>query len=525
MKKLTALFLAICLVFTACACGGKEQPKPKDTSQPETETASVPDNEDENTENEAPAEPEKIVYVYMTQNNMPETGELERIQKLLNEYTIEKINTEVELVLFSNSDYSTQLNLRLAGNEQSDLYRSMLSGYSTIDYIKDGSALDITDYLSTHLADAVDVMYDGLLATSTVNGRVYGLNVVTSNYVPRGWCYRTDIIEELDIDLSQVSSVFDLTDVFARVKEAYPDMVLCDPNRANVAFQAYLQDTLHMDPLGGDSSNAFSGVVMGDDATVVNLYEREEFKAIASLMREWYQAGYFPSDAATSTATTAELASSGNLFSMFAGLGNPKIAATFTSNYGYSYDSITISEAYSLSTTYDVWMINANCKAPEAAAKFLNLTFTDPYVYNLLTYGEEGTDYTLDENGCAVAPEGYDSLADVPYTNNLNYPYFGNKWLAYPVPGGLTGDAFEENKQQNYSAKLSEFYGFVYDNSEVEAEYLACSNIAEEYKKAVWVGSLELDQAIDDLNSKLYAAGLQKVLDSKQTQLDAWLGN
>ena len=114
MKKLTALFLAICLVFTACACGGKEQPKPKDTSQPETETASVPDNEDENTENEAPAEPEKIVYVYMTQNNMPETGELERIQKLLNEYTIEKINTEVELVLFSNSDYSTQLNLRLA---------------------------------------------------------------------------------------------------------------------------------------------------------------------------------------------------------------------------------------------------------------------------------------------------------------------------------------------------------------------------------------------------------------------------
>ena len=93
----------------------------------------------------------------------------------------------------------------------------MLSGYSTIDYIKDGSALDITDYLSTHLADAVDVMYDGLLATSTVNGRVYGLNVVTSNYVPRGWCYRTEIIEEHDIDLSQVSSVFDLTDVVARV--------------------------------------------------------------------------------------------------------------------------------------------------------------------------------------------------------------------------------------------------------------------------------------------------------------------
>lgn len=527
MKKLTALFLSACLLLTVSACGTTAQPEAKDASQTSAESEAVSPQSDklENAEADAPSAPDKIVYVYMTQNNMPEASELERIQELLNAYTIDKINTEVELVLFSNSDYSTQLNLRLAGNEQSDLFRSMLSGYSTINYINDGSALDITDYLDTYLSDAVDVMYDGLLATSTVDDRVYGLNVVTSNYVPRGWCYRTDIIEELGIDLSNISSIFDLTDIFAQVKSAYPDMVICDPNRANVAFQAYLQDTQHMDPLGGDSSNAFSGVVMGDDATVVNLYETEEFKTIASLMREWYQAGYFPSDAATSTATTAELASSGNLFSMFAGLGNPKIAATFTSNYGYSYDSITVSEAYSLSTTYDVWMINSNCKAPEAAAKFLNLTFTDPYVYNLLTYGEEGTDYVLDENGCAIAPEGYESLADVPYTNNLNYPYFGNKWLAYPVPGGLTGDDFEENKQQNYSAKLSEFYGFVYDNSEVEAEYLACSNIAEEYKKALWVGSLDLDQAIDDLNSRLYAAGLQKVIDNKQAQLDAWLGN
>lgn len=529
MKKITALFLSICLLFAASACGTKTQSEAKPDSgtsvDTNSEAASDENNSQKNTEPETPAEPEKIVYVYMTQNNMPETDDLERIQNLLNEYTIEKINTEVELVLFSNSDYSTQLNLRLAGNEQSDLYRSMLSGYSTIDYINDGSALDITDYLDTYLSDAVGVMYDGLLAPSTVNGRVYGLNVVTSNYVPRGWCYRTDIVEELGIDLSNVSSIFDLTDVFAQVKAVYPDMILCDPNRANVAFQAYLQDTQHMDPLGGDSANAFSGVVMGNNPTVVNLYEEEDFKTIAQLMREWYQAGYFPSDAATSTATTAELASSGNLFSMFAGLGNPKIAATFTSNYGYAYDSIQISDAYSLSTTYDVWMINSQSKAPLAAAKFLNLTFTDPYVYNLLTYGEEGVDYVLDENGCVVAPSDYDSLADVPYTNSLNYPYFGNKWLAYPVPGGLIGDEFEANKQQNYSAKLSEFYGFVYDSSKVEAEYLACNNIASEYKKAIWVGSLELEQAIEELNSKLYAAGLQKILNNKQEQLDAWLAN
>ena len=190
MKKLISLILALCLCLTACACL-------------------------------AESKPDHITFVYMTQNNMPEKADLLRVQELLNAYTREKINTEVELVLFSNSDYSVQLNLMLASGEQADIFRSM-NGYPTIDYINDGIALDITDYLETELAGAVSVMYDGLLATSTVNGRVYGLNVVTSNYVPRGWCFRSDIVEELGIDLSNVFCIFDLTDVFAKVHEAYP---------------------------------------------------------------------------------------------------------------------------------------------------------------------------------------------------------------------------------------------------------------------------------------------------------------
>ena len=493
MKKLISLIMALCLCLTACACL-------------------------------AESKPDHITFVYMTQNNMPEKADLLRVQELLNAYTREKINTEVELVLFSNSDYSVQLNLMLASGEQADIFRSM-NGYPTIDYINDGIALDITDYLETELAGAVSVMYDGLLATSTVNGRVYGLNVVTSNYVPRGWCFRSDIVEELGIDLSNVSSIFDLTDVFAKVHEAYPEMVICDPNRANVAFQAYLQDTEHLDPLTGDSSNPFAGGVFGETPTVVNVYETEQFRTIANLMRSWYEAGFFPSDAATSTATTAELASSGNLFSMFAGLGNPKIAASFTNNYGYPYSCIPVSKAYSLSTAYDVWMINSNCKAPEAAAKFLNLTFTDEYVHNLLTYGEEGVDYVRNADGFVVAPEGFASLADVGYTNNLNYPYWGSKWLAYRVLGGLTDEEFAVNKQQNYDAQLSSFYGFVYDYSDVSAEYLAISNIAGQYKKALWVGALDVDSALKELNSKLYSAGLEKVLANKQTQLDNWLSN
>lgn len=40
-------------------------------------------------------EVDEIVFAYFTQNNIPETSELQRIEDLLNEYTVEKINTNV----------------------------------------------------------------------------------------------------------------------------------------------------------------------------------------------------------------------------------------------------------------------------------------------------------------------------------------------------------------------------------------------------------------------------------------------
>ena len=46
-------------------------------------------------------EVDEIVFAYFTQNNIPETSELQRIEDLLNEYTVEKINTKVHLAVFS----------------------------------------------------------------------------------------------------------------------------------------------------------------------------------------------------------------------------------------------------------------------------------------------------------------------------------------------------------------------------------------------------------------------------------------
>ena len=91
MKKLVAILLLVAMVLTLVGCGAKES-TPAEVPAPGKEEA---------------AKPEKIVFAYMTNNNLPETEDLLRIQNLINEYTIEKINTEVELLLIAQSEYST----------------------------------------------------------------------------------------------------------------------------------------------------------------------------------------------------------------------------------------------------------------------------------------------------------------------------------------------------------------------------------------------------------------------------------
>ena len=512
MKKRVVRSILTLLAACACmtGCGSKSEPEASKSESVGTQT-----------ETEKPAEADKIVFAYMTQNNIPEADQLKRIQDLINDYTIDKINTEVELVLFSNADYMNQVNLMLASGEQVDIFRAQ--GTSHLPYIQDGTALDITDYLDDELKETVDVIYDNFLKPTTVNGRTYGILGMGSNYVPGGFTYRTDIVEELGIDMSAVHSPEDLTAVFAKVKEAYPNMTIIDPNRANALLETYLGKIVKFDPLGDNIAYSVSGTAYQDDSKVVNMYETPEYIELCKLTRSWYEAGYYASDAATTTATTAELLMSGNCFGTFCGLGNPKIAAQYTTNYGYNFDNVQISDSLVWAGSDGAWMVNSSSKAPSAACKFLNLLYTDAYVDNLLVYGEEGVDYVLNEEGFAVAPEGFVDMNSVAYSNNMNYYFWGNKWITYPVPGGLNKEESQAQMKKNYEGELSVYYGFLYDFSSLQAEYTACQNIVNEYKKALWVGAVDVEETLNEMNKRLYAAGLDKLIAEKQRQLDEWL--
>ena len=68
----------------------------------------------------------------------------------------------------------------------------------------------------------------------------------------------------------------------------------------------------------------------------------------------------------------------------------------------------------------------------------------------------------------------------------------------------------------------SEALGFKFDISNVTNELAAISNVLSEFKFALYSGSVDIDEYLDKMNTKLKEQGLQKVIDEMQTQIDAW---
>ena len=165
-------------------------------------------------------------------------------------------------------------------------------------------------------------------------------------------------------------------------------------------------------------------------------------------------------------------------------------------------------------------MVSSTTDVPEAALKFLNLTFTDKDVVNLLIYGLEGRDYVMNDDGTVNYPDGQDA-STVPYTAQLSVGTLGNFFIMYPM-AGTNIESLEWELEQNKNAELSVAMGFVFDSSNVVTEYTAVTNVIDQFLAGLICGSVDPETEIPVFLQRLEEAGLGNIIAEKQTQLDAW---
>ena len=95
----------------------------------------------------------------------------------------------------------------------------------------------------------------------------------------------------------------------------------------------------------------------------------------------------------------------------------------------------------------------------------------------------------------------------------------GHPWVGNPV------NIWDIYAEYNANTAKSQAFGFMFNSVPVETEIAQLNSVYEQYYKDVAFGVIDIDQGIADFNKALYDAGLQKVIDEKQRQLDEWLAS
>jgi len=438
--------------------------------------------------------------------------DLALVQDAVNEYIKDLVNMKVNFTMISPGDYVQKTNLLLSGNEKLDLMIvSPFFGYHN--QVARGQLQPLDDLIEQYGPDIKRVLGDDFLGASKVNGKIYGIVPMKDMAAGTGLVMRKDLVDKYNIDISSIKSLWDITPILKVIKDNEPDVTPIVPSsNAPLLYHDKWYDDL------GDGLGVLP--YYDNDMKVVNLYETPEYAERLKLMREWYNAGYISKDAATTKEVHLDLVKAGKAFSYFS---PTKVGQHLQESNSTGREMVVAEYRTPSSTTSTVisfmWAVPLNAKTPEKSIEFLNLLYKDKHLINLLSWGIEGTHYIKVADNIIKYPDGL---------NGGNHPYnvttrwqFGDTFQAYTLEGA-DPEINVKMDQFNKSAAKSKALGFSFDNSAVKTEVAAVTNVIDQYRSALEAGMLDPEEKLPEFISKLKDAGIDKIIEEKQRQLDEW---
>ena len=308
------------------------------------------------------------------------------------------------------------------------------------------------------------------------------------------------------------------------VAAGYPGVINCDamgtvlnPAGFDNGADAFADDT-SVDLLG----DGYGLVVADPETDKVNCrFFTDEFKQMTERASKWYEEGLIYKDAATAQDYGDTLLKSE--------VGVAKVSQqesgpleTMKSTTGHDFIAIRVTDMMitTSSITKFGYCVPVTAKQPEAAIKFLNLLYTSSDVMNTLTYGREGQEWTIGDDGYATYPDGVTGDTVAYHQGDFLY---GNQFLVTPWEDAVT--TREEQKAATEATERSKYFGFQIDNTGLENTLTACYNVEQQYAAALNSGSTGKDweTSLEEFQSALKQAGIDDLVAAYQEQLDAWL--
>lgn len=436
--------------------------------------------------------------------------DLAKVQEKVNEITLKKINAKVEFKTLSVSNMANTYTLAASSGEKQDLIMLLPASSYMAQYAGSNLIRPIDKELDKYGKD-IKTGLGSLLDAAKVNGKQYGIPAKELAVGGKGIWLLESIVKKYNIDVTKIKTIDDLDPIFEKVHAAEPDLQIFFP----IGVSQFL---LNFDPLGNSLGVLRNGGT--DDLKVVNQIETKEYIHTVKKVREWYEKGYISKDFATTQSSATQLQDASKLFASL----NPSDFANEALGTNPPKVEITLGTPTQMTNTaqFFIWAVPTIAERPDKSIQFLNLAFQDPALATLLKFGIEGEHYVKNSDGTIDTSKG-------------TMETFTQYWRIWgdsdklPVTtmslAGVGGDltkyksSWDEWKK---NTKTSKAFGFMFNPDPVKAEIAAVTAVNEQYGVLLEGGAIDPDKYLKIINEKLYDAGLQKIMDEKQRQLDEW---
>ena len=470
-----------------------------------------------------------IVVAYPTNGTIPK--DLAKVQEAINEITLEMINTEVELFTVEIGSYAQQMNLKISSGEQVDCMLTFPVGSCNFQTLTSQNIFrPLSDLLESYGQDVTSIVGDKLMAATTYKDDIYGIPCYYDVAESVIWYMRKDILEKYDLteEALAAENYEDIKKVLKKVHESDGEIAPIGQavlggqviTKMDSFYPGDFSESVFYDRMG-DTTIRMAGVnISGDDKTVVNVYDSEDYKNTLETIHLWYEEGLVYKDASISQESPETLMKSGTIFSWIT-VGNPTQLASKESAAGYELVQKEIEPVILNSTSLRnfVWGITQTSQEPEAAMKFLNLMYSNADIVNLFNLGIEGEHYIDNGDGTVSFPTGVDQNDSGYYT--FTYWMYGNAFLR-KVWEGDDPEVLAEREKVVQNAETSPLLGFSFDSGAYDLEITAVTNVINEYRPGLESGSQDPETLLPEFIDALNKAGGDVLLKAYQEQLDAW---
>lgn len=430
----------------------------------------------------------------------------ENINKILKE----KLNCTLKINYIGWAEYANKYPLLFSSGEEFDMaYSATWLNFNSL--AQKGAFMNLDNLWETCAPNNFSKATDAAKQQVTVKGSYYAVPTLLSTYNAYGPIYRTDIMEGTDWN-GKMDTFEDVEAYCDIVKETHPEIEPLDIDSSGPQWQhmfiysehlAYINDFIVFDP------NV-------EKPKVEAIYDVQKLPEFLQMMKRWNEKGFFSKSALADADTTKT--ANGKAAVKLHNLDTYRDLSIQHPEYKFGFKNYRADLAH-LPYTQDCMVISNTSKNPERALAFWDLVTSDQELYDAFFYGILDETYTLNEEGqyTITDPDMYNTGAMwAARTDGLEREAAGT-----PEDYQALKDEFESQIEPGVGNER--YTGFVFDTTEIETEFAACVNVHQQYFYPLVLGYTDAETGLAEYEEKLKAAGIEKIMEEAQRQLDEYI--